>query len=179
MTDIIYTGSIYDAICVTCDQERGSNLVDQYILNNTNDDMAVDGSETPVVFAYTPPEDHLFYLFSLSLFMRGSTAFDHFGFGSEDALSTGCVMKARDTEFARFKRNLDIELFLSTINSCRSEVPPSKELIGRKDFGIITGGRPIQIDSLGFKIEIHDNLDISGFTFMAKVKGILRPEIIT
>lgn len=179
MTDIIYTGSIYDAICVTCDQERGSNFVDQYILNDTNDDMAVDGSETPVVFAYTPPLDQVFYLFSLSLFMRGSTSFTYDGFGSGDALSNGCKMKMRNVETACFKTNLDISLFLSKVNPCHSEVPPSKELMGQKDFGIITGGRPIQIDSLGFKIEIHDNLDISGFTFKIKVKGILRSEIVT
>lgn len=87
---------------------NGTDLVMQYIHNNGDTDMGVDGSETPVIFKYAPPAGKRFIACELSISLSSTVEFEKAKFAHLTALTNGVSIRANGTEIINWKSNRDI-----------------------------------------------------------------------
>lgn len=143
------------------------NIARRFLVNSTpSDNMAVDGSVTPVDFIYSPPPGTIYTVFEISLTATGTGNFDQAltKFWSFPALTNGISIKTR-------VKGIEI-LQPSIIKSNFDMIEYLKANFREKAFGsknIVTGGFAFPAtftlnSEYGdfFSMTISDNLTTSG-----------------
>lgn len=178
--------STKDDVCISCfenfqDIRRfDGGLVNPYLLNGENKNLAVDGSTEPVTYEYLPPEGLEFYLCIMSIYMDEGGSFTGNGFASESTpLARGIEIFANNNLMINVKANKDLETWFTYQNPLVGSVaaPPTR-LIGYHNFLNITNGLPIIIDQYGVKAIVSDDIEITGLDIHIMLSGYLRKKEI-
>jgi hypothetical protein len=156
-----------DGVRVSADQ-----LLKQYLLDTASNDMAVNGSVTPVEFLYTVPAGKRLDLERMMFYMEGATAFSGVKFADLTALTTGVTWTIAGSLVETWVDNIDImtTMFDTEGRAVFSKV--DRSLGGRWTFSKDTG-KPIQLDA-GQTVVCTINDDLSSLVhFRAKIAGLL------
>jgi hypothetical protein len=174
--------SAKDDLCISCfDSVQGigptdAGLLYPYLLNDSNDNLAVDGSETPITFSYQPPTGYEYYLYEISIYIDEGGSFSGNGFASEaNPLLNGINILTNNNLMIRIKSNKDLETWFTYQNPLVGSVaaPPTR-MIGKHNFSSTTGGLPIRIGYDGVKAIVQDDLDIIDLYIHMMLSGFLR-----
>lgn len=161
--------------------ESGSGLIPiaegqiifKYLTNNGTQDMAVDGSVTPVLFSYGPPAGQRLIIGSINVTLKGNLDFDVEKFAYIPALTNGVSILQNGTEIINWKTIRDMTLTFTDYNYL--PVAEEKSIYGRILFARIVGG----IDGIEIKagntfgLLIQDDLSGENLEFHAVVHGVL------
>lgn len=151
-----------------------ANHVSEYVLNSSSNDMAVDGSSTPVTFSFTPPAGKDFELSRVILYLETSTAMDSIEFGNISALANGVQINADGETITNWQDNIDMltDMFdLAQAGEAFGKV--TRTLAGRWTFTRDVPVKSLLIpDGQSFDVVIRDAIQTISI-FRLKVKGEL------
>jgi hypothetical protein len=174
--------STKDDLCVGCfDNVQGigstdAGLIYPYLLNDSNKNLAVDGSLSPVIFSYQPPGGFEYYLNAISIYMDEGGSFTGEGFASETApLTNGIDILVNNNLLFNFKANKDLETWFTYQNPLVGSVaaPPTR-LIGIHNILMASNGLPARIGIDGVKAVVRDDIEITNLNIHVMLMGYLR-----
>lgn len=129
----------------------------------SQDNMAVDGSGTPVIFKVSPPAGTKWDLYGCSFHLLGGTAMDDGKFGSLLAITRGIVARKKDGTYKNvfnIKTNADFAFRCDEVKYADKAPSGSYGFSAKKTFNI-RHGMVIRLDADlmdEFQIIIQDNL---------------------
>ena len=152
-----------------------TNMVAVYLKNNGSIDQNVDGSSTPVEFAYAPPAGYNFICSRVVFYMEDNVSFDSDLFGGRSELANGWVININDEDTILAKNNRDLATYMFDMKGNEIFGKVDKTAVGRFSFGKFVNGGGLTIrDGKSFKTIVRD--DLSGLVYLElKVMGILIP----
>ncbi len=142
--------------------------------SSASEDMAVNGSSTPVVFSAIPPAGKYWMITRLHIFLAAATDIAAGEFADLTALTNGCDIKANGTVIDNWKDNIDIENTIPQLDSQAMYGLSLRSLVGYIDFaGRAGNGHGIKIGDLtnGISITVRDNLSTVA-QFRCRVEGV-------
>lgn len=129
------------------------------LLNGSNNNMAINGSSTPVIFKYAPAPGEVLHVSELQIYLSDNGTIVEGGFGSGIALTNGMLIDSEVnstiTTFYNVQNNTDLSLTFR-ISPERSQFLTDKNFIGFRVFDpaiILTGDNNDE-----FRVTIRDNL---------------------
>lgn len=149
------------------------NAVIQYLTNNGLNDMAVDGSISPVLFDAVPPVGRKWVVARMLIYYSSNRIFRERGFGHLRALTNGIDIMMNGAAILNWKDNIDITLAMYDADSKSVFDKINQSIAGRFTFSRFTrpsGGLTVRPPA-GFAIKIRD--DLSSFNvFRALIEGV-------
>lgn len=141
------------------------------LLNGANDNMAVDGSVTPVVFGAKPPAGKKWRAYRVLVYLEGVNPFSAELFGNLPALANGTHNKLNGVIVTSWKTNRDMALEMYDLNSPVALAKEDRSFAGRWSFDKAFG-KPVLIDSEDGGVELVVNDDLSALeAFYITVQG--------
>lgn len=160
------------ALASDLNQISPSMHISEDLLNGGSNNMAVNGSITPVTFSYTSPAGFNFEAVRMMLYIEAQTAFSPDEFGDIATLANGVQINAAGSGVTNWKNNVDvvIEMYDFSRNAFGKS---DKLLVTRWTFTRDTNGKTLlMLDGQSFDAVIQD--DLSGLViFRMKIKGVL------
>jgi hypothetical protein len=149
------------------------DTVNIHLLDAGAENMAVDGSITPVVFKYTVPALKVFELWRMMIYLDDSVAFAATTFGGvAGPLANGVEIDANGTLLETWIDNSEIALTMHDFIGYKNLAKEDRSGAGRWSFDRSFGG-PLKLDA-GEVFSITVNDDLTGLdTFHAKIQGKL------
>lgn len=146
--------------------------VSEDLLNGGSNNMAVNGSVTPVTFSYTPLAGFDLEAVRTMLYIESQTAFGSDEFGDVVALTNGVQINAAGFGVTNWKNNVDV--VIEMYDFARDAFgKPDKLLIARWTFTRDTNGKTLLVpDGQSFDAVVQDDLS-SLVIFRMKIKGVL------
>ena len=134
------------------------NLYKEYLLNGSSNDMAVDGSGTPVVFSADIPTDKILHASRLILYIEGSTAFASEKFGNLPVLPNGVLIKAGGVTIETWKDNVDLNTSMFDTEGRSNFSKADRSMSARWSFFKESGYGLSLLPGESFSATIQDNL---------------------
>lgn len=139
-----------------------TNMVVTHLLNGASRDQNVNGSITPAVFSYTPPEGKNFICKRIMLYMEDATAFSSEKFAGITALTNGWEMHINDVAVMNVKDNADFAVLMYDVNGVPSLGKETLTMLGRFTLANLTrSGEGVTIGN-GKSIDVTVQDDLSG-----------------
>jgi len=152
-------------------------IVRAFVLNGASDDLAVDGSTTPVAFDYDADSVDDIAVYEVRfIFGAQDIIFDGVSFGPLSALTNGLKLDITfdngvTFEAANVKTNEDLLMFPSPGNSILNNTGPKDILV----MGMFLGGGPILKAGTSdrVRVTVRDDLDSNSISVLkAQVFGV-------
>ncbi|MHC4489928.1 MAG: hypothetical protein ACYSW7_12290 [Planctomycetota bacterium] len=164
--------SVIQSVSEQATELNSESIVIRYLVNGTNNDMAVDGSSSEVEFSAIPPAGKKWVVARLLLYFSTGTAFDELGFGNLAALTNGIQLSANGVSFVNWQDNIDINTTMFDADGKALYTKDDKSMSGRFSFfKFASSGNGIVVRSPnGFSATVRD--DLSSLTvFRMRIEG--------
>lgn len=147
----------------------------EYLENDGNNNLCVDGSVTPVVFSTSPPAGRHLEVGRFLLYLRGLTSFDDIGFMNFAALTNGVEIKINGQLVTTWRTNIDVIVDMFDLTPAGAAFGKDRStLAGRWSLNKVLGGEGVLCpDGQLVQAVVQDNLAGAGI-FRIKVQGELR-----
>lgn len=153
------------------------NYVSEYLRDGAgSNDLGIDGSVTPVSFAYSPPAGKRLFLGRLLLYMESASNFSGEGFMHLPALTSGVRISAGGFQLTNWHTLIDVIIDMFNLSSAGTAFSKeNRSLAGRWTFTRGTTLRPI-IVMPGETVEalVRDDLSADDIVFNMKIQGGLK-----
>lgn len=150
-----------------------SNMVIRYLVNGTNNDMAVDGSGAAVTYSAIPPVGKKWVVARLLLyFSSGAPAFVELGFANLASLTNGVQLALNGDVFLNWQDNIDINTSMFDADGKALYTKADQSMSGRFSFFkfSVSGAGPTVRAPNGFSAIVRD--DLSSLTvFRMRIEG--------
>lgn len=151
-----------------------TNMIITELKNGASDAMNVNGSVTPVVFSYSPPEGYNFECTRVVFFMEGATAFSSEKFGDLPVLTNGWELSVNGTVIMNVKDNSHLVTKLDEAKGLPVLGKETRTMLGRLDFAVLTDNRAGLMCKNGNAIAVNVNDNLSGLSVLTvSVEGHL------
>ncbi len=146
----------------------------EYLKNDGNNNLCVDGSADPIVFSASYPVGQHLEVGRFLLYLRGSTSFDDTKFMNLSALTNGIEIRINGQLVTTWRDNIDIVIDMYDLTSAGVAFGKSgRTLTGRWSLTKVLGGEGILCpDGQLVQAIVRDNIE--GGVFRIKVQGELR-----
>lgn len=152
-----------------------ANYLTSYLVNGGSSDMGIDGSITPVSFAFMPPPNKIFLAARILLYMESGANFNSTTFMHLPALANGLQINVAGITLTNWQDNIDVILDMFDLaNAGAAFGNERRNLTGRWTFTRATVQSPLIVNSgETFEALIRDDLSAAGIIFRMKVQGKL------
>lgn len=148
----------------------------EYVTNGGDNNMAVDGSITPVLFTTGPAQGDVLELARLIFYLESTSDFDSITFMDLAALAKGVQINVGGVEIALWKDNADITCCMYDTAGMSQYAKLGRAIAGRWTFTKGTGGESLLVKgNETVEFVIQDDLS-DALIFRARAQGETRME---
>jgi hypothetical protein len=153
-----------------------NRAISTYLLDSGDSfDMGVDGSVTPVDFAYNVPSGFKLHIGEVATYLEDTTAFSDANFAAQPPLTNGIAVIIDGVTIATIKTTLDFIMMFHHIEGTEALGKTERQFVATWSANIASTGRPFEIkDSFVFRVQ--DDLSATGFKMNATLHGFLTVE---